>query len=90
MSVDGYAVSTQQRATQMAIISPGIAFIDRNHHETTFGCVDIFRWTKFNLIAVGRQRVRDEKARKERKKDKRFINQLKLQATQNFFHLTPQ
>lgn len=40
----------------MAIISSGISFIDRNHHETTFSCINIFRWTIFHFVAVGRRR----------------------------------
>lgn len=67
----------------MAIISSGIAFIDRNHHETTFGCINIFRWTIFHFVAVGkRSTTRNADTMKKNvameRKDKRFINQLKL------------
>jgi hypothetical protein len=36
----------------MAIISSGVAFIDRNHHETALRRVDIFRRTIFHLVAA--------------------------------------
>lgn len=65
-----------------------VAFIDRNHDETTFGCIDIFRWTIFYFITVEMRSCDDigeasrtaagYKRAEKRTTEERFINQLKL------------
>jgi hypothetical protein len=67
VSIDANAVSTQKGATQKAFIFSCIAFIDRNHDKTAFGCVDVFRWAIFHLITddIEASRTADMQREKE-------------------------
>jgi len=77
----------------MAVITSCIAFIDRNHHETTFGCIDVFRWAIFHLVTVSwfsflrsQQRQTATTMTMKGRKKRRFINQLKIiRETQKVF-----
>lgn len=53
MSIDCNTIAAEQRTAEIALVVPGVAFVDRHHHETALGRVDVFRGTIFHLIAVG-------------------------------------
>lgn len=35
----------------MAVVSPSVSFVHRNHNQSSFGSFDVLRWVVFNLVA---------------------------------------
>lgn len=55
MGVHVDTVTTEQRAVQVAVVPPSIAFVNRNDHQTAFRCFDIFRGCEYNFISDDRR-----------------------------------
>lgn len=35
----------------MAVVSPSVSFVHRNHNQSSFGSFDVLRWVVFDLVA---------------------------------------